>query len=207
MKILVLSWRDPWHPLAGGAEQVVWEHVRGWVGAGHEVTWFASRFAGGKGEEERNDVKIVRRGGQLLGVQVAEFFWYVFRRHERYDLVVDQFHGMPFFTPLYVRVPILAIIQEVARNVWFANDLPKPWNMILGAVGYLVEPATFCFYKGVVFMTGSESAKEDVEKFGISGEQIKVINHGVMVQRPRGEVKKERRPTVMFLELWLEIKG
>jgi len=48
MNILVFSWRDPKHPLAGGAEQVMHEHMKGWVGAGHKVTLFTSHFSGGR---------------------------------------------------------------------------------------------------------------------------------------------------------------
>jgi len=34
MNILVFSWRDPKHPTAGGAEQVMHEHMKGWIAAG-----------------------------------------------------------------------------------------------------------------------------------------------------------------------------
>ena len=44
MRILVFSWRDPKHPLAGGAEQVMHEHMKGWIEAGHKVTLFSSKL-------------------------------------------------------------------------------------------------------------------------------------------------------------------
>src|SRR5438105_1714009 len=98
-RILVLSWRDPRHPLAGGAEQVMHEHMKGWIAAGHTVTFFSSRFIGAKSEEDLDGVKIIRKGSQYLTCHIAAFFWYLFGKHEEFDLVVDEFHGWPFFTP------------------------------------------------------------------------------------------------------------
>ena len=76
MNILILSWRDPKHPLAGGAEQSVWEHAKGWHDAGNRVTWFSSRFRGSVATENIDGIKIVRNGYQYLGVQVAAVSYY-----------------------------------------------------------------------------------------------------------------------------------
>jgi len=123
MRILVFSWRDPKHPLAGGAEQVMHQHMRGWTGAGHRVTLFSSKIPELKFTEFIEGIKIVRRGNQYLGVQIAAFIFYL-REKNNFDLIIDQFHGLPFFTPLYSRKPKIAVIQETARKVWFLNPFP-----------------------------------------------------------------------------------
>ena len=51
MNILVFSWRDPKHPLAGGAEQSMHEHMKGWMQAGHKVTLFSSKNNNSSKEE------------------------------------------------------------------------------------------------------------------------------------------------------------
>ncbi|TSC88942.1 MAG: Glycosyl transferase family protein [Microgenomates group bacterium Gr01-1014_5] len=207
MNILVFSWRDPKHPLAGGAEQVMHEHMKGWVAAGHEVTLFSSRFKNSQSEEEIDGVRIIRRGHQYhLGVQFAGFFFYLSNRN-KFDLIVDQFHGMPFFTPLYSAKPKIAVIQEVAREVWFLNPLPRPLNWIYGIVGHLLEPLVLSLYKGVPFITGSESAKRDVISFGIPGKNITVVPHGVIVSRPIPFPQKEKTKTVVFLGVISRDKG
>lgn len=207
MNILLFSWRDPKHPLAGGAEQVVHEHAKGWVEAGHKVTLFSSAFRGGNMEENLEGVLVKRHGFQLLGVHFLAFVWYIFVTREKFDLVIDQFHGVPFFTPLYVRVPKLAIIQEVAREVWFMNHLPKPIDWIVGTIGYLIEPSIFWLYKNVPFMTGSESAKQDVAAMGINIKNITVIPHGVIVKRPQKSYPKEKIKTLVFLGTLTRDKG
>ena len=208
MNILVFSWRDPKHPLAGGAEQVMHEHMKGWISAGHSVTLFSSRFAGGKRKEVLDGVHVIRRGIQYWGVQILGALYYLFEKHEKYDLVVDQFHGIPFFTPFYVRVPKLAVIQEVAREVWLRNDLPFPFDKIIGIIGYLGEPFIFWFYKRVPFMTGSNSAKEDLQKMGIQSNNITVVPHGVLLEdKPKKLPKKEKVNTVVHLGALAKDKG
>lgn len=206
MNILVFSWRDPKHPLAGGAEQVMHEHMKGWGNGGHNVTLFASRFTGSLQEEVLDGVRIVREGNQYLGVQFKGFLYY--RRHKNnFDLVVDQFHGLPFFTPLYVRKPKIAVIQETAREVWFLNHLVWPLNLIVGSLGFLVEPLIFLLYKNITFVTGSESAKNDLAYFGILKKNITVIPHGVIVEKLEKIPPKEKKFTIVYLGVLSKDKG
>ncbi len=206
MNILVFSWRDPKHPLAGGAEQVMHEHMKGWISSGHMVTLFASYTPGLKTEEKIDGVRIIRMGYQYWGVQLAGFLYYL-KHKEEFDFIVDQFHGLPFFTPLYVRKPKLAVIQETARKVWFLNPLPRPINWLIGIIGYLGEPFIFLIYRNMPFMTGSDSAKKDVEKMGISSNHIAVVPHGVIVKNPPTSIKKEPKPTIIFLGVLSRDKG
>ncbi len=208
MNILVFSWRDPKHPLAGGAEQVMHEHMKGWIEKGHKVTLFSSRAKELKETESIDEVQVIRKGNQLLGVQLAAFLWYMFSKKEKYDLVVDQFHGIPFFTPLYVRVPKLAVVQEVAGKVWLKNDLPFPFNLIIGIVGFLIEPFIyFLFYGKVPFMVGSQSAKNDLVKIGIKQKNITLVPHGVIIKKAKKIFPKEKVKTVIYLGALAKDKG
>lgn len=206
MNILVLSWRDPKHPLAGGAEQVMHEHMKGWIKAGHSVVLFSSKSKRLPDQEEIDGVRIVRQGYQYLGVQIAAFVYYL-RNNKKIDFIVDQFHGIPFFTPLYSNKPKLAVLQEVARKVWFLNPLPFPINYIIGFMGYLSEPVVLLLYKNTNFITGSTSAKKDLEKFRIPVRKITVVPHGVIVLKPNPFPKKEATPTIAYLGILSKDKG
>ncbi len=206
MNILILSWRDPKHPLAGGAEQVVLEHAKGWIAAGNTVTWFSSRFPNSAIYENINGVDIVRKGYQYLGVQITAFFYYL-KNRDKYDLVVDQFHGIPFFTPLYVAKPRLALIQEVAGKVWLLNPLPIPLNLIVGVLGFAFEPLIFLLYKNTPFMTGSDSAKDEVSKFGIESKNITVVPHGVILPKKIIKYSKPKIPVITYLGILSRDKG
>ncbi len=208
MKILILSWRGPGHPQAGGAELSTHEHAKAWVKAGHEVVLFTSSVLGAKSKQIINGVEVVRKGDEVFGVQIAAFFWVLFGKHPKFDLVVDQFHGIPFFTPLYVRTKKLAFIHEVTKEVWKLNPWPKPFNLIPWVVGSLFEPLIFkLFYKNIPFMTVSKSTKSDLAAWGIPKRNITVVYNGVTVVRPKPFPKKEKEKTAMFLGALSKDKG
>lgn len=206
MNILVFSWRDPKHPLAGGAEQVMHEHMKGWIESGHHITLFVAKFPGCRSEEELDGVRIMRRSNRYLGVQLAGFLYYQ-KKKKSIDFVVDEFHGLPFFTPLYVRCPKLAVIQETARKVWFLNPLPLPINWFVGGIGFLIEPLVFLLYKATQFMTASESAKNDVIKMGIPSKNITLVPHGVILEKLSVLPPKEKIKTITYLGVLSKDKG
>lgn len=206
MNILVFSWRDPKHPLAGGAEQVMHEHMKGWIRSGHNVTLFSSKSPNLKSEEVIDKVKIIRQGNQYIGVQIKAFLFYL-KNKNSYDFLIDQFHGLPFFTPIYSTKPKIAVIQETARSVWFLNPFPKPLNLLVGLVGYLSEPLYFLFYRNTQFATGSNSAKTEVSKMGIPLKNITVWPHGVIIPKIKINAKKEKIKTITFLGVLSKDKG
>lgn len=207
MNILIFSWRGPKHPLAGGAEQSVHEHAKGWLEAGHEVTLFTSFFKGGQLEEDIDGVHIIRKGNQIMGVHVMAFVWYLFSNHSNFDLIVDCFHGIPFCTPLFVGARKIALIQEVAKEVWFLNHLPKPINLLVGALGYLLEPIFFLLYRKIPFITASNSTKDDLIKFGIPSKNIVIIPHGVIAPTLNKIPTRGTTKTITFLGTLARDKG
>lgn len=205
MNILILSWRGPKHPHSGGAELVTHEHAKAWVKSGHIVTLFTSDFEGAKKNEIIDGIKIIRRGNQILSVQFQAFRWYLFENQEKFDLVIDQFHGLPFFTPLYVRSRKLGFIHEVTKDVWKYNPLPEPFHSVVSLIGQKGEPWIFkCFYKNIPFLTVSESTRQELIEIGISKKNIEIIQNGVKTQIPEIIVKK---PIVTFLGAIAEDKG
>lgn len=206
MRILMFSWRGPNHPNAGGAEISTHEHTKGWVKKGHQVSLFTAYFKGAKKEEIIDGVRIMRKGNQLFGVHVQAFKWYLFQEHPKFDLVIDQFHGIPFFAPFYVRGKKLAFIHEVAKDVWQLNEWLFPLNFFISIVGKFVEPLIFRLYKNIPFMTVSQSTKKDLIDWGIKKENVTVIHNGVSV--PKITIpNKEKTETVTFLGALAKDKG
>lgn len=207
MNILLLSWRGPKHPHAGGAEYSSHEHSKGWVKAGHKVTLFTSSFIGAKSEEDVDGVHIKRVGSQILGVHLQAIFWYLFGKHPKFDIVIDEVHGIPFFTPLYVRKKKLVFIHEVAKEVWKLNPWPFPFNLLPAVIGTIFEPFIFkTFYKKVPFMTVSQSTKNDLMGWEIPEDNIRVIHNGF--NNPNyPQKKKETKKTIIYLGALSKDKG
>ncbi len=207
MNILLLSWRGPGHPNAGGAEISTHEHAKGWVKTGHTVTLFTSYYHGAKREEVIDGVILIRRGRQFFGVQWEAFKWYLFEDHSKFDLVIDQFHGIPFFTPFYVKNKKLGFIHEVTKEVWKLNQFSVPFNFFVSAAGLMLEPLIFQFYKRVPFMTVSESTKKDLVNWGIPSSNISIIHNGVKVLASKKIPRKETKRTLIYLGALAKDKG
>lgn len=208
LNILILSWRGPKHPHAGGAEIVTHEHAKAWVRAGHKVTLFTSSFRRSHREEVVDGVNIIRRGSQIFGVHWQAFKWYLLDLHPKYDLVVDQFHGIPFFTPVYVKAKKLAFIHEVTKEVWTLNSWPKPLNLLPATVGTMFEPLVFkLFYREIPFITVSKSTKDDLVWWGIPETKITVIHNGLNPHQIKKIPTKEKKKTAIFLGALSKDKG
>ncbi len=208
LNILIFSWRGPGHPNAGGAEIVTHEHAKGWIKVGYNVTLFTSTFKGAKSDETIDGVNIKRRSSQIFGVHFAAFKWYVFGKHPRYDLIVDQFHGIPFFTPLYARVKKLALIHEVTKEVWRVNPWHKPFSYIPAVLGTIFEPLIFkLFYVDIPFMTVSDSTKKDLIAWDIPSTNITVIHAGLIRPKIKKLPPKEKNKTIIYLGALAKDKG
>lgn len=200
MNILFLNWRDPNNPRAGGAEYVSMKHAAAWVVAGHTVTWFSSTFSGGKSEEVINGVTIVRKGGGI-GLFLRAFYFYK-TSVTKYDLVIDQIHGIPFFTPLYVSDPIVAFIHEVAGEIW-DYSYPFPVNKI----GRTLERLSFSFYKKIQFWTDANSTIDELVEMGIRRSNCVAIACPIEIAPLRKLPRKENSPTFLFIGRLVPMKG
>lgn len=170
------------------------------------MTWFASSFINAKNTEIIQRIKIIREGNQLGSVHIRGLLWYI-KQKNKPDIIVDQFHGIPFYLPLVSRnVKVVGYIHEVARRVWFDNHLKFPLNYIFGLAGFIIEPLTFkLFYKNTPFITVSESTRDDLLTYGIETSNIYVIKNGVTTFKM--SYKKSKAKTVMFLGALAKDKG
>lgn len=201
MNILILNWRDIKNPRAGGAEIVTLEHAKGWIRNGHIVTWFTSSFKGAKKEETVDGIRIVRRGNFISVYFLAPFFY--FFGSKKYDLIIDEIHGIPFFTPLYVRKPKIALIHEVADRIW-DYMYPFPVNKI----GRIAEPLYFRIYKNIQFWVPCESTIKDLEVHGISRTKIRIVICAITNKILEGySPAKEKSPTFIFVSRVVKMKG
>lgn len=207
MNVLIFSWRGPNHPNAGGAEIVTHEYAKGWIKNDHLVTLFTSYYKGAKRQEIIDGVNIIRSGSQFFGVQWEAFKWYLFGSHHKYDLIIDQFHGIPFFTPIYIRIKKLGFIHEVTKEVWRLNQWPIPFNFFVAFIGNLIEPLIFKLYRNINFMTVSKSTKKDLIVWGIPADNITVIHNGINTPSFKNHLGKEKIKTLIYLGALEKDKG
>ncbi len=199
MRILILNWRDLRHPLAGGAEISTHEHAKNWAKAGNEIIQFSSSFKGAKKKEVIDGIKIIRRGNHYT-VHLWAFIYYLCVLRGKIDLIVDEFHFIPFFSPIYSKCKKLVFIHETAKELWFKNQF-FPINIL----GFFLEPFFFKLYRNTCFMTVSKSTKKDLIEFGILPKNINIIHNGI--EKTESKEEKEKKPTVIYLGRLAKDKG
>lgn len=200
MNILILNWRDIKNPKSGGAEIVTMEHAKAWVRLGHSVDWFTSKFVHAKDEEIIHKVRIIRKGNSITTFFFAVFFYLA--RKNFYDIVIDEFHGLPYFTPLYVKKPIVAFIHEVAREIW---DLMYPFP--INVLGKIFESISLSFYHSIPFWTDAKSTINSLEEEGIKRTQCIAIPCPINAKSLKKIPKKEVCPTFIFVSRLVQMKG
>ncbi len=183
IRILILNWRCPRHPHTGGAERFTHEVARRLVARGHAVEWFSSSFKGAPCEEELDGVRMVRAGNRWT------VYWNAFRRYRKivyqnFDVVIDEVNVVPFFTPLWCKLPVFMLIHQLAREIWW-YEASAPLNVF----GFLVEPLYLRFYRNVNVLTVSTSTRDDLHRMGFKGvvtlvpEGVETIQH-VSAEKP-----------------------
>lgn len=203
MNILIFNWRDIKNPYSGGAEILTHELAKRLVKKGHRVVIFASYFKNARKEEKIDDVKIIREGHQdartlFKSVHYRAFLFY--RKNRYFDLVVDEIHGVPFFTPFFVRGKKVALICEVAGELW-DYAVKFPFNVL----GRILEKVYPFFYKDFLAFTISESSKKEMQKLGFK--KIYVLPMGCSTPVIKFLPKKEKNPTLIFLARVSKTKG
>lgn len=190
----MLNWRDLKNPKGGGAEVLTEGILAELVNMGHEVVLFTSIFPGAKRREYLNGYEVIRKGSPLTVHVWAFIFWLREFRKRNFDYVVDQIHGIPFFTIFYVaRKKRIAFIHEVAGDIWF-----EMFSKVIAYIGIIVERLYFYCYRTTKFITVSESTKRDLIGVGIPEKNISITAEAIIMP-PEMAVEKSQNPTLIFV--------
>jgi glycosyltransferase involved in cell wall biosynthesis len=174
MKILIINWQDISHPLAGGAEVHLHETYSRIAAMGHDVTLFCSSYDGAKPTEEMNGITVVREGGRFLFNYVVMKKYFTTFKNQKFDLVVDDVNKIPFYTPAYVKEPILGEIHHLLGTSVFKETL-----FPMASYVYMAERASLPMYRKIHFMVHSPSTHTELLARGFSTERIHLVHYGV----------------------------
>ncbi len=195
MDILFVNHRDLHHPLAGGAEEYLFQIARRLAKRGHNITVLAERPSGAPPEDEIDGVKVVRRGNFLsLHFYVPAFL----KKHgEQYDVVVDNVaHVFPFLSPLLVKRAV-AIIHHINGPVLF-KIAPPP----IALAGLASEAVAARIYKTII--TVSPSTRERLVRLGAGQVHIvpNAVDHQIYKPGP-----KSPTPLVVWINRFVSYKN
>ena len=183
MKILILNWQDIKNPYGGGAEVYLHQIFQRLAAQGHEITLLCSKFHGAPAEEEIDGLRIVRIGNRSLFNYVVPIEYAKRFRQEHYDIVIDDINKIPFYTPLYIREPLLGMVMHL-----FGNAIFKEASVPAAAYVYGAERLALSVYRKTPLVAISESTQQELLSHGCQKENIFLVpcavNHAVYRQIP-----------------------
>jgi glycosyltransferase involved in cell wall biosynthesis len=199
-KILWISWKDRWHPQAGGAEVLTHELRQRLVADGHSVALLTSGYRDAPERETKLGVEIIRRGANRYTHPFKAAAHFLARLRGGFDIVVEEVNATPYFSVLAERsAKRFLFYHHLEREVWL-HEAPPPLNIL----GYHVfEPlATRLLARsGTPLITVSESTKQDLASYGFDAERTHIISEGIEL-KPMGKLndaQKFSRPTMLSL--------
>jgi glycosyltransferase involved in cell wall biosynthesis len=195
-KILAINWQDLNHPASGGAEVHLEEILSRMAKRGHQVDLFCCNFPGGKAYETRDGFNIIRKGSR------STFNWVVMTqlrkliKANKYDIIFEDINKIPFYTPLYQKLPLMVIIPHL-----FSNSIFKEINLLLGTYIYLAEKPFSSVYRKKHVMVISESTAEEIVARGIPEKQVHVVKCGIdnKVFLYDSTIGKFENPTILYV--------
>lgn len=171
--VAFFSWRDTRNPEGGGAELYLEKMAAGLRDRGAEVTIFCAAYPGAAKDETRDGIRYYRRGGKT-SVYLRGMLALLTRRFGRVDAVVDVQNGIPFFTRLCTRKPVLVLIHHVHREQW-----PVVYPGLVGRVGWWLESRLsprLC--RRCQYVTVSQATNEEIQALGVSRKRVAVVHNG-----------------------------
>jgi glycosyltransferase involved in cell wall biosynthesis len=172
LSILYLSWRDWQNPEAGGAEIFLDRTSHFLVERGHRVTVLASGFPGAAPVTMDGGVRVLRLGRRYS--VFARAAAHLLRRGHRYDVIVDVQNGVPFWSPLLTRTPVVNLVHHVHREQWASVF---PWA--LARLGWWLESRVAPrVYRRSRYLTVSEATREELALLGVDRTRMTIVHSG-----------------------------
>lgn len=169
--VLLVNWRDTRHPEGGGSERYVERMAEGLVRMGYRVSVQCARHDRAPGGDWVNGVRFRRRGNKFT---VYPHALLAIMRTDA-DVVVDVQNGMPFFSRLVTRCPVVVLVHHVHREQWHSALGP-----LFGRVGWWIESKVAPqLYRGCGYVTVSQVTRRDLAELGVRAHRTVVVPNGL----------------------------
>jgi glycosyltransferase involved in cell wall biosynthesis len=201
-RIHIFAFRDLDAPDAGGSEEHASQVAAHLVAAGREVVLHTARVPGAPWEIERDGVRVVRRGNRftVFATSVLDEWR---GRLGPCDGIIEIFHGVPFFVPLWSRKPQVGVVHHVHLGTW-EMLLPRPLDVVGEAIERHVIPVV---YRDRTLLTAAPSALDEiVHHYGIDPTRVAVAPHGIDPRFRPGGVRSPR-PLIVAVARLMPQKG
>lgn len=190
LNVAVFNWRDTTNPEGGGSERYVEQVARGLAERGAQVTVFCAAHDRAPADEVVDGVRFRRRGGKM-SVYVQGLLHLLFRRLGPVDVVVDVQNGLPFFTRLATRKPVVVLVHHVHREQW-----PVVYPGLMGKVGWWIESRLAPkLYARSQYVAVSHATRAELAQLGVDENRITIVHNGTETA-PRVDTTRTPYPSL-----------
>ncbi|MFZ5518610.1 MAG: glycosyltransferase family 4 protein [Candidatus Zhuqueibacterota bacterium] len=194
-RILVINWQDIRNPLGGGAEVHLHEIFKRIAQQGHEVTLLCCLHKELPSEETVDSIKIIRRGNRYFFNYLVPFIYRRLSRRYSFDVVIDDINKIPFYTPLFVKRPLLGIIHHLFGSSIFI-EAPLPVALYVTFAEWLIPK----MYRTTPMVVVSNSTRQELVEKGFPEDSIDLVYNAVDVTAYQAAPeKKSNQPVVGYL--------
>lgn len=194
MKILIINWQDIKNPLSGGAEVHLHEIFSRIVAMGHEVTLLCSEYESCLKEEFIGGIKVIRKGKRNTFNFLARKLYKRVYSNLDFDIVIDDINKIPFYTPLFVKKPLLAISHH-----FFGTSIYRETNPIAGTYVIISEKFVDRIYKQTPFAVVSKSTLDEFLSRGFKRNNFTIVPNAIEHKAfPMKVSEKSEKPVITY---------
>lgn len=174
--ILLVNWRDTRHPEGGGSERYVERIAEGLARLGYRVAIQCADHGRAPLGDWVAGVRFRRRGNKFTVYLHALL---AILRSDA-DVIVDVQNGMPFFSRLVARCPVLVLVHHVHREQWHSALGP-----FFGRIGWWIESwLAPRLYRKCRYITVSNVTRDELGQLGIELRRTVVVPNGLDAPPP-----------------------
>lgn len=175
--VVVLNWRDPWHPEGGGSELYVHQVAQQLRDSGRNLTWVTAAYPGAAEDETVDGIRFIRRGGHL-----TVYLWVTWmllsgslrRRTGGLDAVLEVQNGMPFLASWWTRTPVTVLVHHVHREQW------SVLGPLMAKLGWFLESRVAVLAnRGNRYVAVSAVTRRELVDLGVRATDITLAYNGM----------------------------
>jgi glycosyltransferase involved in cell wall biosynthesis len=194
-RILVINWQDISHPQGGGAEVHLHEIFKRIAAKGHDVTLLCCHYPDAKATETVDGIRIVRRGHRAFFNFEVPGAYRQLLRQENFDIVFDDINKIAFYTPLFVKKPLIGMIHHL-----FGRSIFKETSILPASYVYGSEALIPWIYRNTPMMVVSPSSQAELIARGMNPDKLEIVYNGVDATQYRPEIApKSDTPLIGYL--------
>lgn len=192
LKILVINWQDIKNPLGGGAEVHMHEIFKRIAAMGHSVTILACEIPNEPKSEIIDGIKIIRHASRNIFNYLVPSYYKKYLKSENFDIVIDDINKIPFYTPLFIKEPLLAISHH-----FFGESIFREANFLAGTYVYISEWLVNYVYKNTPFVVVSQSTLDEFIGRGFDKNNFSIVPNAIEKNEFPMEIGEKAEPKVI----------